>query len=154
MAIESSISPYGRMKLYNKKLSSLEQLHREKVLLRYRRRQTNVADLNPLKEAGRTKVTPAAQEGLLGFAMQLMGSGSKLEMAMALGKPLLKAIRKRKSRKRGYQAYDAEPQPSRVKKIVKGLVITFVIGKAVQMSLRYVAMYRRRKALDSRSIRG
>jgi len=139
------------MKLYNKKLSGLEQLHREKVLLRYRRRQTNVGDLNPLTEVGKTKVTPAAQEGLLGFAMQMAGANSKVEMAMALGKPLLKMIRKRgRSKKAQLRAYEEETKPSRVKNLVKGLVITFIIGKAVQMSLRYVGMYRRRKALEGK----
>lgn len=142
------------MKLYNKKLTSLEQLHHEKVLLRYRRRQTSFADLNPLTEASRAKVTPAAQEGLLGFAMQLMGSNSKVETAMALGKPLLRMLRKTRKRKPEYRAYDAPSKGSSLKKALTGLVVTFVIGKAVQMSICYVAMYRRRKALVAGAARG
>ncbi len=138
------------MKLYNKKLSGLEQLHREKVLLRYRRRQTNVRDLNPLTEVRKSKVTPAAQEGLLGFAMQMAGANSNIEMAMAVGKPLLKLLRGRGRRKAALKVVDDAPRPSRIKKLVKGVVITFVIGKAVQMSLRYIGMYRRRKALEQK----
>jgi hypothetical protein len=143
------------MKLYNKKLNSLEQLQREKVLLRYRRRQSKVEDLNPLTEMGKTKVTPAAQDGLMGFALNLMGSGSKLETAMTIGKPLLKLLKSR-SRKKVQRAYYAEEKPvgSKIKKIVQGIVITFVIGKAVQMSVRYLGMYRRRKALEHNMRRG
>ena len=142
------------MKLYNKKLSSLEQLHREKVLLRYRRRQSNIADLNPLTELGKSKVTPAAQEGLLGTAMELLGSGSKLQMAMAIGKPLIKLLGKsRGKRKAALRVVDEAPRGSRVKQFAKGVLITFLIGKAVQMSIRYVGMMKRRKALENKLVR-
>lgn len=140
------------MKLYNKKLNSLEQLHREKVLLRYRRRQTDKADLNPLTELGRGKVTPAAKEGLLGTVMQLAGAGSSLELAMALGKPLLGLLRKRK-RMKTQPVYRDDPKPSKVKKVIQGIVLTFVIGKAVQMAVRYAGMYRRRRALEAVTVR-
>ncbi len=136
------------MKLYNKKLNSLEQLHRERVLLRYRRRQSQIGDLNPLAELGRSKVTPAAQDGLMGFALELLGSGSRLEMAMAVGKPLLKLLRKRRGRQPVY-GQPAKPRPSRLKKVFKGILITFLVGKAVQMSVRYIGMYKRRKALEA-----
>lgn len=142
------------MKLYNKKLSSLEQLHREKVLLRYRRRQSNINDLNPLTELGKSKVSPAAQEGLFGTAMELLGSGSKLQMAMAIGKPLLKLIgRSRNKRRAAARFVDEPPRGSRLKKLATGLIVTFVIGKAVQMSIRYIGMYKRRKAMEAKLAR-
>src|SRR5689334_20338009 len=91
------------MKLYRKKLDSLEALKREKIRLRYERRHTKSSDLNPLAEVGRSKVSGAAKAGLLGTVMGLINSENYFQTAMVIGKPLLNMLRKRRNKARAAQ---------------------------------------------------
>ena len=136
------------MKLYRKKLDSLEALKREKIRLRYERMHTSVSDLNPLAEVGRSKISGAAQSGILGTLMELASSKSQMQTAMAIGKPLLNMMRKRKAKAREIRYAAGLPKKgSVVKKVVTEIVVTYIIGKAVQMSVHGIQLYlRRRKA--------
>jgi len=134
------------MKLYRKKLGSLEELKREKIRLRYERLHTKSSDLNPLAELGRGKVSGAAKAGILGTIMALVSAGSPLETAMAVGKPVLKMLRKRRSKARELRhAAGLSPKHSMFRKALTDIAVSYVIGKAVQMSVAGVRMYLHRR---------
>ena len=136
------------MKLYRKRLDSLEALKREKIRLRYERRHTNVADLNPLSEMGRSKLSGSAKTGALGFLMELASSGSNLQTALTVSKPILQLLRKRKAKTHEIsRAAGLPPKKSIVKKAITEIAVGYIIGKAIQMAVRGVQQYiRRRKA--------
>jgi hypothetical protein len=136
------------MKMYRKRLDSLEALRMEKMRLRYERLHTKSSDLNPLAELGRNKVTGAASSGVVSTVMELMSAASPLATAMAIGKPLLKILGKRKSRARELRyAAGLPPKPSLLKKVLTDVAVSYIIGKGVQMAVASVGMYlRRRKA--------
>lgn len=135
------------MKLYRKKLNSLEALKREKIRLRYERRHTKPSDLNPLAEVGRSKVSGAAKAGLLGTIMDLINSENQFQTAMVIGKPLLNMLRRRRNKARAFRHAAGMPgkKNSFLKKLVKDVAVSYIIGKAVQMSVRGAQMYMRRK---------
>ena len=136
------------MKLYQKKLSSLEALKREKIRLRYERRHTNVDDLNPLAEIGGTKFSGKAKEGLFGTVMELFNSKSELQTALALSKPVFKMLRKRRAKKMALRAELGLPKKdSFLKKLAVEIIVGYATGKAVQMTIRGVQLLlKRRKA--------
>jgi len=143
------------MKLYPKKLDSLEALKREKIRLRYERRQTKSSDLNPLSELGRSKISGTAKSGLLSTVMDLASSQSQWQTAMAIGKPLLKMLRKHRSKKREImQAAGLPPQKSFASKLISDIAVNYIIGKALQMSIHGVQLYmKRRKAKKTVQLR-
>lgn len=137
------------MKFYNKKLDSLEALRREKIRLRYERRQTKSSDLNPLADMGQGKTKTAAQAGLMGTLIGLASSKGNLDTIMMIGKPLLKMLRQRKKKSQELYvgAAGKVKKNSALKKLVAEVAINYMIGKAVQMSVRGIQMYmRKRKA--------
>jgi hypothetical protein len=134
------------MKLYRKQLGSLEELKREKIRLKYARMHTKASDLNPLTEIGGSKVSGAAKAGVLGFAMELLSSKSNVQTALALSKPLLKILRSSRARKKEIRRAAGLPQKdSLVKRVVKDVAVNYFIGKALQMSVRAVQLYMRRR---------
>jgi hypothetical protein len=134
------------MKLYPKKLGSLEALKREKIRLRYERMHTKASDLNPIAEIGRSKISGSAKSGIMGTLMALMTSTSQMQTAIALGGPLLRMLGKRraKARERRYAA-GLPKKKSIVKKVFTEIAVAFIIGKAFQVSVEAVRLYRRRK---------
>ena len=142
------------MKLYRKKLDSLEALKREKIRLRYKEMRTKESDLNPLTEIGRSKLSGSAKAGILGTLMELVSSKSQLQTALAIGKPVLKVLRKRRAKKQAIRYTSGLPKKkSVVKKVVTEIAVHYIIGKAVQMSVNGIRLYmRRRKA--KKSLRG
>jgi hypothetical protein len=136
------------MKLYRKKLDSVEALKREKIRLRYERRHTNASDLNPLAEMGHTKVSSSAKEGLFGTLMELFSATNNLQLVAALGKPLLRAVKKRRAKSDALWLNMGKPKKkSFLKKIVTEIAVSYAIGKAVQMVfLGSRLLIKRRKA--------
>jgi hypothetical protein len=134
------------MKLYPKKIGSLEALRREKIRLRYERLNTKASDLNPIAEIGRGRISGAAKSGILGTVMALMTSTSQMQTVLALGEPLLKLLGKRraKARERRYAA-GLPKKKSVIKKVFTEIAVAFIIGKAVQVSIEAVRLYRRRQ---------
>lgn len=137
------------MKLYRKKLNSLEALKREKIRLRYERRHTKSSDLNPLAEVGRSKVSGAAKTGLLGTLMGLANSQNHFQTAITIGKPLLNMLRKHRNKAHEvrYAAGMPHKKSSFLKKMVKEIAVSYIIGKAVQMSAQGIRMYLRRRKI-------
>jgi hypothetical protein len=136
------------MKLYRKKLDSVEALKREKIRLRYERRHTKSDDLNPLKEIGRGKVSGSAKEGFFGTAMELFNASSNIQMAWALAKPLMRAMGKRKKKKQAlWEASGRPKKKSFIKKVVTEVATGYVIGKAVQMTVLGLQMLIRRRKI-------
>ncbi len=142
------------MKLYKKKLDSVEALKREKIRLRYERRNTKVSDLNPLAEMGRSKVSSTAKEGLLATVMELVGAKSNAQMAFAIAKPLVKAVRKGRSRKQALREEWSVSKPKKnsfLKKLVTEIAVGYVTGKAMMMAVHGVRLIlKRRKAAKLR----
>ncbi len=145
------------MKLYPKSLNSMEALKREKIRLRYERMHTHASDLNPLGagEGRKHKISGAAKEGMLGTVMELVGAKNNMQMAMAIGKPLFRMLRKRRAkaaRREGeYFAGSgnsrAAKKPSLLKKALADVAVSYLMGKALQLSIRGFQLYfRRRKA--------
>lgn len=141
------------MRLYPKSLNSLEALKREKIRLRYERMHTRVSDLNPLDDIGSTrrrkKVSASAKSGIMSTIMELAGAKSNLQLALALGKPLLRLFRRRRAEHRGdYLAWQPRRKsPSLVKKVLADIAVSYLMGKALQMSIKGFQLYfRRRKA--------
>ena len=134
------------MKLYRKSLNSLEELKREKIRLRYERMHTRSSDLNPLSELGKSKINRSTQSGIMSTIMELVSSGSPLDTAMAVGKPLLSLMRKRRNRAREIRyAAGLPPKRSLVRKVLTDVAVSYIIGKAVQMSVAGIGMYLHRK---------
>lgn len=134
------------MKLYNKKLDSVEALKREKIRLRYERRSTKHSDLNPLGEIGGSKITGSAKAGLLGTAMDLFTAKNNLQMAMAIARPLLKAMGKRKASKQALRAEMGLPKKqSFLKKLFVEVAVGYITGKAVLMAVRAIRIARKRR---------
>ena len=145
------------MKLYPKTLNSLEALKREKIRLRYERMHTRASDLNPLAGSDRTKkkISGTAKEGIIGTVMELAGAKNNLQMALAIGKPLLRMIGRRRAKlaDRRSEYFASMPgcrsakKPSILRKVLADVAVSYLMGKAVQMSIRGLQLYfRQRKA--------
>ena len=134
------------MKMYRKQLNSLEELQREKIRLRYERKRLQAEDLNPLPEWGKNKISGAAKSGLLGTVIALVTSDSKMQTALALGKPILNALSKRKAKKRQIRYAAGLPREKSVaKKIITEIAVNYLIGKAVQLSVKGIRSLVKRK---------
>jgi hypothetical protein len=75
-----------------------------------------------------------------------MMSTSQMQTVLALGEPLLKLLGKRraKARERRYAA-GLPKKKSVIKKVFTEIAVAFIIGKAVQVSIEAVRLYRRRQ---------
>jgi hypothetical protein len=134
------------MKLYPKRLNSLEALRREKIRLRYERRHTTVSDLFPVVEIGRSKITGEAKAGLLSTVIELLRAKGDLQMALALFKPVLRALRKRSEQKKAMQEEMGLPKKdSFIRKLVVEILTGYLTGKALQMAVRSIRMALKRQ---------
>jgi hypothetical protein len=136
------------MKLYRKKLDSVEALKREKIRLRYERRHTKTDDLNPLAEMGRSKVSGSARDGIVGTVVELFTASNNLQMAWAIARPVMKAMGKRRRKKQQmWEGAGHKKKKSFFKRLVVELAVGYAIGKAVQMTILGAKMFmQRRKA--------
>jgi hypothetical protein len=117
------------MKLYGKKLHSLEELKREKHVLRYAAKHSD--DMLSFKDLGKnTSTDDAAGAGMLGTMISAFGSKSILNTILAMAPPLVALVSKRSSRKK------KNPLESLAKEIILG----YVKWKAVQMAYRGVML--------------
>lgn len=81
------------MKLYDKKLSSIDELKREQLRLQYERKHQDREPLFPVKEVNQSD--NGAGKNFFGFVMDMLGAESGLQRALTLSKPLLKILTKR-----------------------------------------------------------
>lgn len=139
------------MKLYRKKLDSLEALKREKIRLRYERMHTKASDLNPLAEMGGKTGSTVATTGLLGTLAGLFAAKNNMQIAMAVGKPLLKALRKRHAKHEAAYVASAlsykKKKSSLLKRLVTEIAVNYAIGKVVQLSVLSINALRKRRKL-------
>ena len=134
------------MKLYRKKLDSLEALKREKIRLKYERMHSKTSDLNPLAEVGGNKMPGIAKVGVLGMAMELLNSKSHVHTAFTLSKPLLKMLRNRRAKKRAIQKAAGVPHKAYIlTRAIKEVAVGYLTGKAVQMAVNGLKMYMRKR---------
>lgn len=134
------------MKLYSKKLNSLEALRREKIRLRYERRHTDASDLFPIAELGRGKLSGKAKAGTLGTIFELINAKNDLQTALALSRPVLNMIRKRRHKKQALREEMGLPKKkSFMKRLAMELLIGYATGKAVLMGVQGIRMILKRR---------
>jgi hypothetical protein len=136
------------MKLYRKKLESVEALKREKIRLRYERRHTKTSDLNPLSEMGHGKVSRSAKDGIVGTVMELFTASNNLQMAFAVAKPILRAMGKSRRKKQAMWEGYGQPRKKKksfLKRFVVEVAVGYIIGKAIQMTVLGAKMLLKRR---------
>ena len=122
------------MKLYSKQIHSLEELKREKHVLRYAKKHTddwlNFKDM----EKGKAKedVEDAAGAGMFGTLLSAMGSKSLLSAVMAMAPPVLTLMSKHSS--------SGRKRTSPLERLAKDVMLGYVKWKAIQMAYRGVML--------------
>jgi hypothetical protein len=110
------------MKLYPKKLHSLEELKREKHVLKYAKKHTDKEEwlsLDDIKPKGSERLLDA---GLIGSVLSALGSKSIFSAVIAVAPPLLGILAKRSGKK------------NIVERAVRDLAGGYLKWKAVQYS--------------------
>jgi hypothetical protein len=95
------------MRLYRKKLHSVEELRREVHVLKYAKKQSDSESWLDMKDIGlkgfgsssKTKTNSAFDAGILGTLISAMGSRSWLNIALAIAPPVFSLISKRSKKK-------------------------------------------------------
>jgi hypothetical protein len=119
-----------KMRLYSKKLHSLEELKREKHVLKYAAKHSD--DTLNFNDLGKhTSTDDAAGAGMLGTLISAFGSKSMFNTVLAMAPPLLALVSKRSGRKK------KNPLESLAKEVIFG----YVKWKAVQMAYRGVMLF-------------
>lgn len=137
------------MKFYGKKLSSLEELRREREVLLYAKKHTASESLLDIKEltggsssSGKGSLglfdgfgpgASTASAGLLGTLLSAFSSKSKMGIITALAPPLITLIGKRFG---GTQRARKNP----LERVVKEVALGYIKWKAIQMVYRWVSM--------------
>ena len=138
------------MKFYGKKLSSLEELRREREVLLYAKKHTaseSLLDLKTLTGGGSSSSDkgsaglfggfgPGASTtsaGLLGTLLSAFSSKSKMGIITALAPPLITLIGKRFG---GTQRSRKNP----LERVVKEVALGYIKWKAIQMVYRWLSM--------------
>lgn len=137
------------MKLYPRKLNSVEELKREQLRLKFEKLHTKASDLMPIKELSRGSKSAGTSNKLLNTALGLMNSKSSMQQAMLLAGPVLSLLRgKKKSRKYRHSDDDNDRHPKKkgfLKKAVTEIVVGYLIGKAVQVGVHAVRLLIRKR---------
>ncbi len=116
------------MKLYSKQLKSLEDLKREKHVMRYAAKHSN--EMISFKELGleNDSTTDAAGAGLAGTLISALGSKSLFNSLLAIAPPLLTMMGKSSKKKK------SNPLASLAKEVILG----YIKWKAIEMAYRGV----------------
>jgi hypothetical protein len=134
------------MKLYRKKLNSVEELKREQLRLKFIRLQSNAGDLMPIKELGlgRKRKSSKGSRNLLGMAFEVMNSKSTMDTVIKLAIPALTMILgKKKGQQQAHAEMQHKPRKGFFRKALTGIIVTFLIGKGVQMGMKALKAYSR-----------
>lgn len=132
------------MKLYRKKLNSLEELKRECIRLNYVKRHTDTSDLLPAlgssargnkkkKNKDEDSDDGSVMSGIVSTAMAVINGGSPLQTAMGMVSPVMKLIGKSNRSKR------------LLGNIAKELIIGYLAGKGVQLAIKGFKRYMRNR---------
>jgi len=121
------------MKLYSRKLNSLEELKREKHVLKYAAKHTDdVFDFGKAKTKDGDDTEEALGAGMLGTVISAFGSKSLFNTILAVAPPILSMVSKRSSSSR--------KKKSPLESLAKELILGYVKWKAVQMAYRGVML--------------
>lgn len=133
------------MKLYRKKLTSIEELKHEQIRLRYERKNTKSKHLLPnIGKVGK-KLTggKASSDGagnILNLAMGILSGGSPIQTVVSLAGPALNLL------------FKGNTAPKRIAaRLIKDLVITYLAGKALQLAIKGGKAYLRSRKAKSAS---
>lgn len=130
------------MKLYRKKLNSIEELKRERLRLRYEQLSTKASDLNPIPEMGKKKKKKEeASSNFMGLAMSVIGAKSGPERLMKALPFLLKRLGKGK---KGSGAGSGI-----VGKVAGDVITNYLIGKAITLTGGLLRQYIRKRRSDA-----
>jgi hypothetical protein len=150
------------MKLYRKTLTSLDELEREKIRLRYERKGTKSKHLLPdigkarkkILGGGKRKGKDAVSGGnnLLGLAMGLLNGGSPLQTAISLAGPLMSLL-SRKSSAPGTVNSGGSATKRFMGRVVKDIVVSYVIGKGAQLLFKGAKAYMKSKKAKAAAVR-
>ena len=136
------------MKLYRKKLNSVEELKREYIRLKYQKKQMNAKDLMPKLNflGGDKNERSSKNSGLLELGLSLINAKGPLQIALAVAGPLIGMIGK------GKKKAAASTPKNLLGTLVKDLVIGYVSGKGIQLAMRgakwYLKKRREKKAIQ------
>lgn len=135
------------MKAYRKELNSLEDLRRERIRLKAELKHSSSGDfLNPFSKTPGKKVTSRAKEGFWGTVGDLVSADSRLQTAIAVGKPLLKMLGKRRKASGPNFIPARHRANSALVSIAKEIITGYLLGKSVQLSFRGIkALIRKNK---------
>lgn len=130
------------MKLYRKKLNSVDELKRECIRLSYQKKQMDAKDLIPklsFPGGSGSKEKGSKNAGILELGLGLINAKGPLQMALAVAGPLIGMIGKNKKK-----AVTAAPKRL-LGNLVKEVVIGYVSGKGIQLAMRGARWYLKRR---------
>ncbi|HRO42646.1 MAG TPA: hypothetical protein PL009_07410 [Flavipsychrobacter sp.] len=118
------------MKLYSRQLHSLEELKREKHVLKYAKKHTD--DWLSFKDMdnGKANAEDAAGAGLLGSLLSAVGSKSILSAVLAMAPPILTLMSKNSS--------SGRKRTNPLERLAKDVVVGYIKWKVLQFAYRSV----------------
>lgn len=136
------------MKLYRKKLNSVEELRRECLRLNYQKQQLKTEDLVPkLGFGGGREERKSRNAGILEMGLSLINAKGPLQIALAVAGPIMGMIGKRKKK-----AVTNSGPGKLLGNLARELVIGYLSGKGIQLAMRGIKWYlkkrREKKALQ------
>ena len=142
------------MKLYRKKLNSVEELKRECLRLKYEQRRGDAKDFLPKIESASPQNKGG---GLLGIALELLDAQTPMQAALSVASPLMGMINGK--RKKAKAAKPDEPSVVRkiAGKVIKDIVVTYLTGKAVQLTAKGIRSFlkqKKKKKMAARAMSG
>lgn len=121
------------MKLYPKKLNSLEELKRECIRLNYEKKQSGLADLLPGGGNKAHQSESSSASGIVSTAMSLISGGSAIDTVFSLIGPVTGMLKKSKKPKKILGT------------IAKDLLFSYVLGKGIQLTAKGLRKYLRKR---------
>jgi hypothetical protein len=104
------------MKLYSKQLNSVEELKREKHVLRYAVKHSDEALSFGEIGSKKSSTDDAASAGILGTMISALGSKSLFNTILAIVPPIISLVAKRSGKKK------KNPVESMVKEVISGYI--------------------------------
>ncbi len=138
------------MKLYRKTLTSLDELEREKIRLRYERKGTKSKHLLPDIKKARKKLTGGGSKNkdkgggsnLMGIALGLLNGGSPVQTILSLAGPVTSLL---------FKGKDSAPKRF-LGRVIRDIAISYVIGKGLQLAVKGTRTYIRSKRAKQEAV--
>jgi hypothetical protein len=125
------------MKLYSKRLNNLEELKREKHVLKYALKQSKSEDWLNLDSILKTNkdeknTESAAEAGILGSIISGLGSKSLFNTVLAMAPPLITMMSKSGSKKK---------KSSFIERAAKDVILGYIKWKAIELGYKGVTSF-------------